>query len=309
MSSIRKQQGSKFLIGIMIKLLIAGCNVAFANAGEMTCLNVLELNKKDTLNTPAYSGIGVRYNDLTTRENQLALKYLVEQVYGDERLRWSVSSLSTSFHTQYLRIGFEADQCILSCLREAQKPITTSSRFGMSLLQTYTDNTSVFFKVKGATGNLFPEVVFSIGFDQDIGILGRGGVEIYAISFGYQQNYGSTAISFSKSFKRHSITIKPYYSKTTPGHINLILIDELGMRNAANLVIFKLVTGYYPDTNSYISFERINDSRCRLTCEGSLKVLRLKTTLLPAISYEYAKAGSGNYYRNWYAQLGIRVSL
>jgi hypothetical protein len=252
---------------------------------------------------------GIKCNHLEECNNQILLSHFYQNVHDESSLAWNVSSFSTVLNTKYNRFNFNVDQGILNSRDNNAIPTKLVYRFGIKMEQAYLDNDFLYFGIYGGTGQPYAELSFYGGYSRDIGQVGRGLGEVYAMIFGEDKVYISFAASLTKVISNHHLTVKPYYSKTRYDKLNLILSDQIFFKNDTNYLIFKLVSGYYPDSHTFINYTTINNGRYRFSCEGLFDLPKYQATLLPLIGCEYVKDFNDDFRTSWHVQFGIRYTL
>lgn len=252
---------------------------------------------------------GIKFYDLKTNSSSFTLNHFYQNFNGDAISAWNVTSLNVVEYTKYIRYEFSVERGDWTSSADKFWTSDFVHRFGIQMLQEYSEGATAFFETKLASGGYFPKFWAVGGRSFFIGNSSRGCVEIHGMSFGKLQNYIAIATAFTKTFANHKLTIKPYYSKTVPDKLNLIVTDEFFFKHNSNHLTMKMVSGYFPDDNTYINYERINDKRYRFSCEGLFALPNTRIMLLPALGCEFVKGSGEDYRHNWYVQFGIRTAL
>ena len=294
---------------VLFCFLLVKSGVTFAEEKRSDKKNS-STEKKITSDESDIQSFGIRVNDLTNSRNKIELNSFYQQERGGEFDGWTVNSLKASVFSRYAYFDFSADLGTLTSSKDDFQDKATSHRFGLQLHQFYIKNNGIgYFGAHIGTNHPFPVILANGGYSRDIGRLGRGSAELNEIFFGQDESYLTLAASISKRISNHQLTIKPFYSRALYNKLNLILTDQFYFSDNASCLILKMVSGYYPDSNTFINYDRVDDGLFRISVEGELELSKLQTALLPVAGCDYFKDGKGNYQTSWYIQFGFRILL
>jgi len=252
---------------------------------------------------------GIKYNNLDQCDNQITLSQFYQNGHDESSAGWNVRSFGVVLHSKFDRFNFNVDQGILTDPDDNIAPTKLVHRFGLSMEQAYLDDDRMYFGIYGGTGKPFPELSFLGLYSHNIKQMCRLSGEVYATIYGDDEACLSMAASFAKVFSNHYLTAKPYCLMTRDVKFNLILSDQIFFKNDASYVIFKLVSGYYPDSYTFINYARVNDRRYRISCEGLFNIPQSQMSVMPLIGYEYIEESMASYHGNWHVQIGLRYTF
>jgi len=295
--------------------IVASACIFFMNIGGVSAMkknserNCSVLKNDSSLKSFDIQRFGIKCNNLEESNNQILISNFYQNVNNGFMIGWNVSSINAVLHAKYNRFIFNIDQGRLNSSGNNSIPTKAVYRFGIKMEQAYLDNDFMYFGAYGGTGEPYAQLSFYGGYSRKFGRVGQGFGEAYAMIFDEEKSYFSFAASIITKISRHYLTIKPYYSKTLYDKLNLILSDQVYFKNNTNYLVFKLVSGYYPDNNTFINYAHINDRRYRFSCEGLFEIPKYQTTLLPLVGCENVKESDGEFHASWLFQFGIRYTF
>lgn len=223
---------------------------------------------------------------------------------------WNVTSVGTVLCSDYYRFGLTIDQGDYTSSTDKFMKTDIGYRIGVQIDQVYTGNDSITFGVWLATGPNFPGVGMKSEYWRQVNETILAGIDIRYLVFGSSKHYLSIAPTFSRTIKNQKFTIKPYYSRSVKNKVNLLVSDKFFMKQKINYMELMFISGYYPNWNTIINYDRINNKRYEISCEGAFNIIPKQLIILPALGLEYTKLGNRTSFNtNWYVQLGVRVEL
>jgi hypothetical protein len=287
----------------------------FLNAGDVCALKKYAtrsyfISKNDSLSRFFdIKSFGIKYNNQDQSHDQITLSQFYQNGYDGTSTGWNVRSLGVVVHSKFDRFNFNVDQGILTDPNDNIAPTKLAHRFGLSLEQDYLDGDRMNFGIYCGTRKPFPEFSFYGSYSHNISRLCRFQGEVYAMILEDDGAYLFMASSFTKAFQNHYLTAKPYCLMSQNIRAGFILSDQIFFRRNANYMVFKLVSGYYPDSYAFINYESVNNRRYRISCEGLFDIPKCQLSIIPLIGYEYVQDSMESYPGNWHAQIGLRYTF
>ena len=306
----RIQKRNKIWTWFLVFLCLFCLKNQIVNASEKKVKKKKSISEKATTSKDSdIQSFGIRINDTTNSSNKIELNSFYQHGQNQEFTSWNVNSVRAFLYTRYLYLDFNVDWGIQDGIPNNSINNRNSNRFGLQLRQFYIKNNGVgYFGITIGTHEPFPVATANGGFYLDIGQLGRGGIGLNEVFWGKEKTYFTLSGSISKQFGNHELTLKPYYSRTLKDRLNLILKERFYIKSNASYVELQMVSGYYPDSNTFINYERIDDALLRISAKGHWEISSLQAAILPVVGYEsFHNRGSNQ--SSYYAQIGLRVSL
>ena len=244
----------------------------------------------------------------SNRGDLMSIGHFYQQLLGSEgQAGWNVTSVGTFFYFDCLSMGITLDQGDYLDQGDHVWSTDISHRVGIQLGQSYTNNDSLYFRVMFATDTCFAGSAFNMGYSWQSGMSTRLGIDVHGLGFEQDELYFSVAAIFIKSFNKHLLTVKPYYSASQRGKINLLISDKIFIGERDNYLLSRITTGYFPDTYAFVDYGHITDTRYHFSCEGWFSVSNERMCLVPALGFEQVKGDTP--YTSWYIQLGIQFYI
>jgi len=242
-------------------------------------------------------------------ENSYAsFSYFYQHLYNNGApAGWNVSSAGAFFYFDYLRLELNLDQGIYTGQGDNFLWSDFSYRAGVQIDQSYTNNDSLYFRVMFATDTCFAENTVNAGYSWQTGGTTRLGIEMYGLCFGKKELCFSVAAAFVKTFKRHQLTVKPYYSLPQKWKVNMFVSDKIFVGRKNSSLLIQAATGYFPDLYTFVDYPHINSHRYRFSCEGSVCISDRRLYLDPKLGFEYV--GEASSHPGWYVQMGIHFNI
>ena len=256
---------------------------------------------------PLFSKLKLRNYDMGN--DLITFSHSYQNLRNDmnQQVGWQVSTLSTILYNDYYRLSLAIDQGDYLDTDDKFWTSDMSYRVKAGIDQAYTNNDSLHFEFMLATGD-FPGCWFNGAYYWQTGQTTKACIDVNGMDFGDQNLYFSIAFEFVKTFLTHELAIKPYYSASYSGKVNLVVSDKLSFGKKNNYLMAELVTGYLPHKNMYVDYTHITDMRYLLSCNGQF-VVRDGLLIIPDLGIEYTKAKGEISHTNWYIQLGIQLSI
>lgn len=259
---------------------------------------------------------GLEYNSLDDvkrngreKSDQVTFSHFYQQIGDSAGVAWNISTIDILMFTKYISLGLTIDRGDLS--GPSGKFWTTNMvhRFGLEIGQSYSNNDSAFFGAKFAKERFFPGLSYKLGYCWVVTRSIKACFEIQGIGFEKRDAYSATSLAFTKKYRDHELTVKPYWSASKYSKLNMVLAEKIYIQQKLGYLSFQGVTGYFPDDNIFIDYESVTKQRFRLSGEGLVKVRGTRTMLRPACGIDYSKGSNGRFRSNWFVKLGIVVPL
>jgi hypothetical protein len=279
------------------------------NVGLDLPLTIVYKKKRNSLMEARYSTLADVNENRVEENDQATVNHFYQQIGDSSGTAWNVSTIDILMFAKYISLGLSIDRGDLS--GPSGKFWTTNMvhRFGLEIGQSYHNNDTAFFGVKFAKGKYFPSFSFKLGYGwavtQDI----KACFGIQGITFEAQKVYTATSLAFTRRFRDHELTVKPYWSTSKYSKFNLVLAEKIYIQQNLGYVSFQGVTGYFPDNNIFIDYSSITKQRFRFSGEGLFKVRGIQILFHPACGIDYSKGDDGRFRSNWFVKLGVVVPL
>lgn len=291
---------------------ILSCYV-YANATQIIDIKKLENTDNKTnaqFGEPLLPKLKLRNFSVNNDEILVAHFYQHLDNGIDSQAGWNVTSVGTVLYHDCYRFGISIDQGDYTSSSDKFMKTDVGYRIGIQIDQVYTGNDSLTFGAWLATGPNFPGVSIKSEYWKQLNEKTSAGIDVRYLVFGSLKHYLSIAPTFAKTIKNQKLTIKPYYSRSVKNNVNLLVSDRFFMNQKNNYIELMVISGYYPNWNTIINYDRINNKRYEISCEGAINIIPKQLIILPALGLEYTKLGNRESFdTNWYMQLGVRVEL
>ena len=244
-----------------------------------------------------------------TDNDQFVLDHFFQNLPAETGGRdyWHVTRLGTILYSRYYSLNLTVDQADYVGAQDRFLSSDLSYRFGVEIDQSFVNNDSLYFRFMLATGNFFPGSLFNSGYSWQAGHAGRLCIDVYGMGFNQDDLYFLIAPAFSRRVSSHELTVKPYYSASRRGRLNLSVSDRISIGTGSSFLLFELVSGYLPNRDTFVEYQHFDDQRYRFSCEGGFYIAGEQVKLLPGFGMEFTNHNRMKI--NWYMQMGIQCNL